>query len=164
LRPPARRAAAILEASQLPPQLQRDESRVPKPTVEFAKVCAGSALPRKPRERQRRGSSRRSPGCYSAGVHASKPRTRGEKLAAMALEIPRYRCHQCYHRWLRLFHVAIPFKVQKVHRRGRFEKAVSDQQSDEWLGGHRRVLEAERRSPIADRCFTRRRRPARGIP
>jgi hypothetical protein len=60
---------------------------------------------------------RRCPGCHSADVHASKPRTRGEKLGAMALKIPLYRCHQCYHRWFLLYHAAIPCKVQKVQRR-----------------------------------------------
>jgi hypothetical protein len=60
---------------------------------------------------------RRCPGCYSDDVHASRPRTRGEKLAAVAFQIPLYRCHQCSHRWLLLWRVPIACKMQKAHRR-----------------------------------------------
>ncbi len=110
------------------------------PAAEDAAVAAGEAgIPEAPLERieppvpmalvkeEKRTASppvdpnlpeyRRCPGCHSADVHTSKPRTGPEKLGALALRIPLYRCHQCYHRWFLLFRVAIPCKVQKVHRR-----------------------------------------------
>ena len=53
--------------------------------------------------------------CGSADVHASKPCTGREKVAALALGIPLYRCHRCYYRWFQLFHLAIACRAQ-VHR------------------------------------------------
>jgi len=60
---------------------------------------------------------RRCPGCHSANVYPSKPRTKVEKLAALGLTIPLYRCHECYHRWFLVFRFPVPCKVQKVQRR-----------------------------------------------
>ncbi len=53
--------------------------------------------------------------CGSDDVHTSKACTGREKVAAVALGIPLYRCHRCYYRWFQLFHLAIPCRAQ-VHR------------------------------------------------
>lgn len=102
---------AAAETRPLPPPEERIEPAIPaeflKPEEKPAPVAFDPDLP----------DYRRCPDCGSSDVHPSKPRTRMEKLAAIAFKIPLYRCHQCYHRWFLLFRIAVPCRMQKVHRR-----------------------------------------------
>ena len=109
--PPAPPAKSEPAGSTGGPLEERIEPAIP---AEFLKAeeppAAKTAVPDLP-------DHRRCPGCDSADVHQSKPRTRLEKMAVLALKIPLYRCHQCYHRWFLFFRLASPCTVQKVHRR-----------------------------------------------